>query len=287
MNQLLTTALKFFDQGIATIPIQPHSKKATFSWKQYQFVAPTIENIHRWFANYDNLNIACLVGPISNNLTILDFDHPLPYIQLKDRFPALQETFTVMTSRGLHSYFFVDQLPAKSFKLEDTDIKVSGYCLTPPSFHPSGTQYTIWNDAPIQRIGSLSELGIQPPAPPPVVGNNVFNNCNIYGGTFIANQQQREVSVSEIKSRIPITKFFQPVKVGEDNRGFAHCPGKAHKNGDRDASLSLDLTSNRFKCISQPSCEFCLPHGGSVIDACMIIHNLTFKEAVRMLSDEL
>jgi hypothetical protein len=62
------------------------------------------------------------------------------YEQWAEKYPELAKTLpTVQTSRGRHIYFISDF--GKIKKLGDGELRGNGYCLLPPSLHPSGSAY--------------------------------------------------------------------------------------------------------------------------------------------------
>jgi len=67
-------------------------------------------------------------------------------------------TYMVKTRRGIHVYLKTRQ-PAKNYHSPLLDIKAErGYVLIPPSIHPSGYQYTIFQNAPILSINQLQDV---------------------------------------------------------------------------------------------------------------------------------
>jgi len=179
MDTLLSTALDFYERNIMTIPIRYASKLPLVKWREYQNRQPSFADLIEWFSEGDK-NIAVLTGRISNNLCILDFDSLPAYFEYIGEHPQLDESFTVSSARGMHIYLFVNDLPQRSFKSSECDIKSTGYCLTAPSTHPTGVKYEVVNDAPIMRIESLSEVGMTPSTvkcsstSAPVTINNYF-----------------------------------------------------------------------------------------------------------------
>lgn len=285
----LSAALDFNYQGIACIPIKPASKLPTIAWREYQNRAPEFGDLISWFSEGDK-NIAVLCGLVSNSLVILDFDTLQAYEEWRSNYPGYADSFSVSTSRGRHVYLFADDLPERTFKSGECDVKVTGYCLTVPSIHPSGTQYQVVNEAPIKRVSGLSEVGMTPSicgTSQPIVINN-YGTIHTLNVTTCSNTNTRRQSstISRIKELVSITDLFPNFYPSGDGKGMSHCPMPAHQNGDRNPSLSLDLITNRAQCL-KPGCQLHTRHGGDVIDCFAILHKLTTRQAIAMMASEL
>lgn len=285
---LYSVARDLYDMGIMTIPIKPHSKQAAIAWREYQTRPPILAELKRWFIGNNQLNIAVLVGNVSGNLVILDFDDPSTYWEYSIN------TYTVISSRGYHVYLRVDRMPDKTEHRQGLDVKSTGYVLCPPSIHPSGTQYRALNNTEIAEISSLEEVGIAV-APniegvhaQPVVINvsGGVANINVNSGTHTHIRCNNPLSY--LKHNYPITSLFdETFQTRDDNKVMTHCPGQRHFNGDRNPSLVLDTTSNRFYC-HRPDCEFNgNGRGGSVVDAYMLIFGKTLSQAIAAMCEEL
>jgi putative DNA primase/helicase len=75
MSELLTTALRFANAGIVAVPVATDGSKrpGLSSWKQYQEVQPTPEEILVWFGG-EQQGIGVITGHISNNLEMLELE---------------------------------------------------------------------------------------------------------------------------------------------------------------------------------------------------------------------
>lgn len=152
---MLETALDWLNKGIAPIPIRYKDKKPLIKWERYQTQLPDDWQVRSWFSNGPcNLGIICGW----QNLVVIDFDNLQAYNdwQLETTLPL---TYSVSTSRGVHLYFYVTNLPQKSQKLPGIDIKVNGYILTPPSIHPTGLTYVTFDPRiPILNVENVSDI---------------------------------------------------------------------------------------------------------------------------------
>lgn len=138
-NPLLKQALSYYHLGWSVIPIPHKSKKAIIQWKNYQQTSPDEGKMVHWFGNAQ-VNMAVVLGKVSGGLTCRDFDEMDSYIQWAKTYLDLAKTLpTVKTSRGMHVYFLSDFDKIKKF--DDGELRGNGYCILPPSLHPSGIQY--------------------------------------------------------------------------------------------------------------------------------------------------
>lgn len=136
----LETALMWRSLGIATIPILHRSKSpALDQWKPYQSRLPTEFELRAWFSR-PGYNIAVVTG--WQGLVIVDFDSTTAWEQYTYENPHAPHTYIVHTPRGRHLYFYCVE-STQCVSLGGVDVKAGGgYCLAPPSIHPSGRAYT-------------------------------------------------------------------------------------------------------------------------------------------------
>jgi hypothetical protein len=174
MDQL-ETAHYWLDRGMSTIPLQMRGKKpdptalrltgdtdaGRPTWIKYQRQLPDNETLRRWFGG-PRKNIALITG--WENLVVLDFDNFAAY----DAYLSVVRgtacsvgagAYKVLTARGVHVYFQVDE-PVANGHCGLIDIKAAGgYVLIPPSIHPSGRAYVAMDPtATIPHIERLSDV---------------------------------------------------------------------------------------------------------------------------------
>lgn len=149
---LFETALSWVNQGFSVIPIGYYSKKPIIKWQDYQDKLPTEFELLQWFPS-ELRNIGLITG---NGLVVIDFDVLDVFNYWFSLFPL--KTYMVKTRRGVHVYLHTEQA-AKNYHSDLLDIKAErGYVLIPPSVHPSGYQYQVFQDKPIMRIDKLEEV---------------------------------------------------------------------------------------------------------------------------------
>ena len=140
-NDPLTAALAYYERGWCIIPIRSDTKKpAGKHWKPFQSKRPDRAKLRRWFADRTDYGLAVICGEVSDGLTIRDFDTMVGYEQWQQQHPDLAQTFpTVVTARGRHVYFQSGHCGIVD--MGDGELRGGGYCLLPPSRHPSGHEY--------------------------------------------------------------------------------------------------------------------------------------------------
>lgn len=150
---LFETAKFWTDHGISVIPIGYYSKRPIIkSWEPYKNRLPTEFELEQWFPN-ELRNIGLITG---NNLVVIDFDVMEVFNYWFSLFPL--NTYMVKTRRGVHVYV-IAQEPAKNYHSDLLDVKAErGYVLIPPSIHPSGYQYQVYNQADILWIDRLEDV---------------------------------------------------------------------------------------------------------------------------------
>lgn len=163
----IEAALRYSAFGFSLIPIAEGTKEPPrrFKWKPYQTQRPTEDDLRRWFGDDTGCGLAVVLGEVSGGLVCRDFDDMAPYDRWAANYPRLAtELPTVETGRpGRHVYCRVDigQIRAATptgagiIKLGDGELRGSGgYCLLPPSRHPSGHEYR-WIVPPNNEIPFL------------------------------------------------------------------------------------------------------------------------------------
>ena len=286
VNALIEVAMSWLDQGIATIPIMYRSKRPNFqalyatgdidgqgkpTWDRLKTELPTRQNIDTWYKTISN--IAVVTG--NQNLVIVDFDN-LPAYELWMQLYGIKgymNTYTVHTGRGYHLYFYVEDMPPHTLKWAGGEIKASGYCLIPPSTHPSGRAYkAIHPDMPILDIGSIYDI----------LPEGVFN----YQQEFVPCMSAPDPiwtptlsgNYSEINQQVRILSFFPDARRTGNGWYTVFCP--LHSDGENHGRASgwIDDRRNRFGCHS------CVSGSLSAIDFYARLKNISASDAAHELS---
>ncbi len=140
MNHLLPYALEYLGRRMSVIPIGERKKPTIRTWKPYQTALPSEDLVREWFSSTRPNGMAVICGSVSGNLCVRDFDVRESHERWARDHPVLAATLpTVQTARGRHVYFRngLDCI----VRQPDGELRGAGYCLLPPSVHPSGHIY--------------------------------------------------------------------------------------------------------------------------------------------------
>jgi hypothetical protein len=172
MNDLLTIALRFLNEGICVVPVADDgSKRPALSWQKYQEQLPTSDEVLGWFNN-DVQGIGVITGAVSGNLEMLELEGRAVAQKmhleiaeiasssgLSDLWNRLNSGYVEMTpSGGLHWLYRVNETIGGNTKLarkpgENGGVDVwaetrseGGFTITAPSggpTHPSGGSWVL------------------------------------------------------------------------------------------------------------------------------------------------
>ena len=132
----------FFDRGFCLIPADD-KKVPLIKWESYQKEKPSWEQIIQWKKEFHDPNFAVICGPVSGNLTILDFEDEKDAIAFfgKDKFDELKKTTIVVSTPhgGIHVPLIAKgKIPRRQTKIFGYEHEVDllgegGYSLLPGS----------------------------------------------------------------------------------------------------------------------------------------------------------
>lgn len=310
MSRTTETALKWFDRGITPLPLYHNTKIASIKWKRWQDDKPPRGLVMAWFAGGD-CNVGLMVGPVSNGLVALDFDSLPEYFRWRRIHKYnLANSYTVRTPRpGRHVYLYADEPPDRTFSLQNVDVKCSGYITCPPSEHPSGVAYEVYQDSEILRTTTLdlAVVGLERRPNKPNIKGGQANSVTVnIAGSLVVNQptinirsfgtQDNLNSIKlprnvayQIKQRFSILGLasqFTEMRPSDDegNWYIGRCPHPGHE--DRNPSFSLSLRNQRANCRT-PTCALHNKNGLDVIDLVGILHGVKPRQAMAMLAVKL
>lgn len=154
-------ALMWLRQGVVPLPVRFRTKKALLYWKQYTTTAPSPARVQAWFtAPPQRYNLGLVMGPISGNLAVLDFD--LGEDTFRDwllQHSEFNDHYQVQTRRGVHVYARVRQWPDSTTVLprlaRGYDLKMSGLVVAAGSTHSLGHEYTTRVAGAIAEVDSI------------------------------------------------------------------------------------------------------------------------------------
>lgn len=143
VNRSVNIPTKITALGKRLIRVKKSSKSPIDKWSEVQRDYQDKE-LQEHLAKGGNYGIV-----LGKGLIVVDCDSEERVKQAQ----GLPETFTVKTSRGIHLYYYSDEV--KTCKVESLDILSDG-CMVigPDSKHPGGSRYTVLNNADIITVSS-------------------------------------------------------------------------------------------------------------------------------------
>lgn len=283
MEKCIDTALKFVDIGIGVIPIRYRTKRPTFPWKEYQSKLPTRDELNEWFRS-KFVNIATITG--FSGMVVIDFDTPdiwkLWQLWINVKMPnLLHKTYRVSTRRGQHVYLFLENPPKRTLKIKNEDgqtlidVKAAGgYCLAPPSIHPTGYKYQSFNQpSDIVTVASIHEVL------PCMLVEKATEQVELpissgFNGSRDVWSVTTEIDgdpISWIKDNRSILEFLSHAIPSGGSRWYkVLCPF----HDDNTESGWIDTQRNRF------GCQACLNGSLDVIDFYAMLKQVDRKQAI-------
>jgi len=271
--------------GVSVIPIRAKSKKPALRWRPYIDRLPRPDELLAWWpgVNGNGYGIAVIAGHA--DLAILDFDNLWAYsCWLANLRPALAKiallTYRVRTSRGVHIYVFSgESAESRSYKNEGLgyDIKGNGgYCLAPPTIHPSGTPYiAIGQPANIQHIDSIYELvpsALKVREAAEAISNSAEEEPDLWD---LAMRSSLGISIEEIKKHFTIAGLLSRPSNGNGRRWTTLCP--LHTENTPSFTVFPDGHCKCFGCGWR----------GDVVDLFAALHNLSNRDAIREMASQI
>lgn len=170
---MLSYALKYREAGFSVVPIKPDYdpiegkflKKPYISWKAYQTVLPTVEEITAWWTKWPKAMIGVVCGELTK-LYGIDCDTEESFQRIQEMLPDTFATPMLKTPRGGH-HFWVKcsngtRLRSLSAVLPNIDTRgEGGYLIAPPSKNEHGQVYqweeglSVWDEAPQELPSSI------------------------------------------------------------------------------------------------------------------------------------
>ena len=284
----LDASLQWHTLGIATIPIRYRNKRPMFAWKHCQNKLPEVEDIKEWFKS-KFVNVAVITG--YRGLVILDFDDPAMWqlwqSWINTKIPELlRQTYRVSTRRGQHVYLFLENPPERTLKIKNEDGRTlidvkakGGYCLAPPSIHPTGYKYqSHGKPSDIMTVASIHEVlpCILVEKATEQVELPVSNGFNGSHDIWSVTPEIDGDPISWIKDNRSVLEFFPHAQPSGGNRWYTvHCPF----HSDNEPSGWLDAQRNRFGCQAG-----CVGSGLDIIDFFALLKNTDRSTAIRELA---
>lgn len=304
MNALLETAYYWQKSGVSVLPIRymdkhpdarllPKDEQGDPTWKPYQKRLPTDEELERWFMGSLH-NIGLITG--WQNLVVLDFDEVDEYVTWSMWATRtggytrriMEMTYIVQTARGMHVYLRSKQ-QEQNRHIGKIDIKArNGYVLIPPSVHPTGIEYKVYQKGIPAVIESLSEIlpasylvkNIElPPAvtAPAQAAQRALHADDPWAAAEQPPDPDKDL-VTQVRANYRIEQFFTDlVDTSSDGRWkMAPCPF----HDDKHPSFWLDTQRGICGCFAG-----CTPKPLDVINLYARLHGISNREAIFYLAN--
>lgn len=155
---VLRAALKYAEAGLSVIPVR--GKVCPLDWERSQEKRAGEREITYWYYQQLLEGVAIVCGAVSGQLVVLDFDGLACVKEFQQVFPALCDTYTVLSGsrQGAHFYYFVDDLPPTT-RTKGYELRADGhYVVAPPSPHPSGNRYSVYGQSAILHLNTLAPV---------------------------------------------------------------------------------------------------------------------------------
>jgi hypothetical protein len=143
---MIRAALALVGHGFAVFPCLP-KMKIPATPHGFKDASKDVAVATKWWTDNPRFNIAIATGQVSN-VFVLDLDGDEGFAELgrlEAQFGELPNTLTACTANGMHYYYCWPgrAVPCSAGKVSPgIDIRGDGgYCLAPPSLHPSGKRY--------------------------------------------------------------------------------------------------------------------------------------------------
>ena len=141
-KEIYQCASDYIDLGFSIIPIGK-DKTPLISWKHYQSVRATKDQVAQWLTQFPEMNIGVVTGKISG-IVVLDIDAKHGRSSSEFRIPPTVST--ISGGGGEHFYFKHPNwyVPSTNGKIYGNGVDIKGdggYIVLPPSLHSSGNNY--------------------------------------------------------------------------------------------------------------------------------------------------
>ena len=172
MNELLESAKKYANMGLAVFPLKIKGKEPV-TQNGFKDATTDIRIIEKWWHENPDYNIGIATGTMSGGLVAIDMD--IDKEKGKDgyhnfqkwcaeNYLVLPDSWLSITGRGGYHLFYRSKfpVPSKIGWLDDVDIRANGaYVVAPPSIHPNGTRYE-WEYAPDEcQLVSTDDIDVE------------------------------------------------------------------------------------------------------------------------------
>lgn len=217
---LTAAALRYAEAGWFVFPVERRGKRphAMLGGEGgFKHATTNAERVKAWWAADSEANIGLWPGP--SGLLVVDLDGEEGERLAQTLGLLAEPTLQVRTGKGRHLYFTAPDFPVGNVDV-GTGIDIrghAGYCILPPSIHPSGARYR-WH-------GKMGELRACPPA---------------FAARLRNGKGKGEAAAAELPAVIP---------AGERNNKLASLAGSMRRRGASPAAILAALTAENARCV--------------------------------------
>ena len=146
--QTRDAALDYLRRGWSVVALRPRGKFPLVRWEPFQYRAPEVAEVERWYRRWPDANVGIVTGQVSG-LVVLDVDprhggedSMAEWAEAGRRFPDTVEATT--GGGGRHLYFQAPKVLLRNRVglAPGIDLRANGgLIVAPPSLHPSGRRY--------------------------------------------------------------------------------------------------------------------------------------------------
>ncbi len=215
MCDLRDAARMYCEFGWRLVPVD--GKKPRMFWKS----PPSWDQMAPLWDDPETTGLAVILGKLSGNLVVRDFDKPEAFERWKQEYPDLALTLPIVrTGRPEGGYHVYGTMPdAPLLKLSDGELRGNGAIVVlPPSLHPSGLRYE-WINPPTGRPALVSCLELN------VFSDSASLPSRPKADACIPKQTQVNPSIAYVEQNIRISGCIAknlPTGVGQRNQCLFH-----------------------------------------------------------------
>lgn len=164
-NTVHAAALEYAAMGISLLACKTDKSPALRNWKHLQARRAMPDTINLWARTGLLQSVGIICGEVSRNLVVVDCDGLDAVKEFSRAFPALTDTYTVISGsgKGAHFYLYSDECPPTTRTVGqpfgNIEMRSNGaYVIAPPSLHPSGQKYSVDKPYAIRTVPNLHAL---------------------------------------------------------------------------------------------------------------------------------
>ena len=169
---MIDHALAYATRGWPVFPIEPRGKKPLTA-NGCKAASTRHQQIAEWWERWPKANIGLATGR-GSGLLVVDLDGAeglRNWLTVTGRHDGPWRTLAYVTGSGGLHLLYEDStgLPNRASRLADNiDTRgEGGYIVVPPSIHPNGNSYRLWEDRRVAAVPEFVRRALRPPASKP------------------------------------------------------------------------------------------------------------------------